>query len=312
MQIKKRVKIFLSLFLSFVFFTSFIVSPVLATRNYGEGYYGEGKHGGTEIDLTPAGPPTCNDPVPGTTPVWLYLAVPKSQSSVELSFTEGQEPYDKYVLEYGTSSGKYQYAVTDMGDKEITKYLVNGLSSNKTYYFRIRTGNGCATGLWSNEISAKTKSYLGTDKLEIVSFEIKPQPKLEDEKAEEEEEKRVIGYKIRINVKDISEKPVSGAKVTLYSSIQEKITNKDGVVEFENIEPGNHKIVVDYKGYRGEQSINLAGDVKEFTITVQIQPRSGFSDPIIKLIIGFLILIILIFLFLFLRLKINKQSKLSK
>jgi hypothetical protein len=168
MQTKNRVEIFLSLFLSFVFFTSFITSPVLATRNYGEGYYGEGKHGGTELDLTPAGPTTCNDPVPGTTPVWLYLAVPKSQTSIEISFTEGQEPYDKYVLEYGTSSGKYQYAEVNIGGKETKKYLIKGLSSNKTYYFRVRTGNGCSTGPWSNEISAKTKLYFGTDKLEVV------------------------------------------------------------------------------------------------------------------------------------------------
>jgi hypothetical protein len=80
-------------------------------------------------------------------------------------------------------------------------------------------------------------------------------------------------------------------------------------VEFENIEPGNHKIVIDYKGYQGEQSINLAGEVKELNLTVQVQPRSRLSDPIIRLIIGFLILIILILLFLLLRRKINKQSK---
>jgi cobalamin biosynthesis Mg chelatase CobN len=35
--------------------------------------------------------------------------------------------------------------------------LVNSLQPNTKYYFKIRSGNGCATGNWSNEISAQTK-----------------------------------------------------------------------------------------------------------------------------------------------------------
>ncbi len=105
----------------------------------------------------PAGPPVCSDTVPGSAP-WLYDAISESKDSIRVYFTDAQDPVDKYVLEYGTEPGVYQFSSVNIGGKGTKTYLVEWLSPDKTYYFRVRGGNGCATGPWSNEISAKTKS----------------------------------------------------------------------------------------------------------------------------------------------------------
>src|SRR5258708_21832886 len=44
-------------------------------------------------------------------------------------------------------------------------FSVNSLSPNTTYYFKVRGGNGCATGAWSNEISATTNGFLSVNQL---------------------------------------------------------------------------------------------------------------------------------------------------
>jgi len=43
-----------------------------------------------------------------------------------------------------------------VGDKNTTQYTVKGLSGGQTYYFKIRAGNGCLPGDFSNEVSGTT------------------------------------------------------------------------------------------------------------------------------------------------------------
>jgi hypothetical protein len=61
------------------------------------------------------------------------------------------------VLEYGTKPGEYIYSSVNIGNANTWTYKVNHLSSNTKYYFRTRASNGCATGPWSNPISATTR-----------------------------------------------------------------------------------------------------------------------------------------------------------
>ncbi|HTK03638.1 MAG TPA: sialate O-acetylesterase [Alphaproteobacteria bacterium] len=103
-----------------------------------------------------ASAPVCNNLVPMGTSPYLYSSTSNSSSSITLKFTNWQSPTDHFVLEYGTSPNKYQYGADNIGGKDITSYTVNYLNPNTTYYFRVRAGNGCAVGSWSNEISAKT------------------------------------------------------------------------------------------------------------------------------------------------------------
>ena len=120
----------------------------------------------------------CSDTAPGEKAPWLYGAITQDSGSVLLYFTEADNPVNKYVLEYGTKSGDYPYGVQDMGvnSRGQMTFLVKSLSSNTTYYFKVRGGNGCATGNWSNEISAKTKGLVSFNQLEITQSDLEPQP----------------------------------------------------------------------------------------------------------------------------------------
>ena len=101
-------------------------------------------------------------------------------------FTEADNPVNKYVLEYGTKSGDYPYGVQDMGGNSRGQmtYLVKSLSPNTTYYFKVRGGNGCATGSWSNEISAKTKGFVSFNQLDITQSELETVPVVEGRRAQ--------------------------------------------------------------------------------------------------------------------------------
>jgi len=299
---------------------------------------------------TVATAPSCGDQPPGNKAPWLYGAIAQNTSSVLLYFTETDNPVNKYVLEYGTKSGEYQYGVQDMGVNERNQmtYQVNALSPNTTYYFKVRGQNGCATGTWSNEISAKTKVFIQANDSTLVSSELTAEetqieeytgcqtytvragdsfwsiassllgdgnkykeiieqnkeayPSLstsnnlnagwelkvncsQNSKQNSDEEsiletESAEGYKVKVKVLDTDKKPVEGAKVTIHSKVQEAITDKDGIAQFTNVEPGDHKVLIAYENFEGEQSINLSGDVKEFALNVTVQEKPLSLSPL--------------------------------
>jgi hypothetical protein len=353
----KILQMFSSAVIAAVFFAVAIL-PVHAA-SYGEGTYGSGEYNVGEETPTPipttdtsssssAGAPVCNDTKPSKAP-WLYGASAKSKTSILLQFTEAGDPVSEYVLEYGTESGKYQFATSGIGGKGTTSYLVESLSPNTTYYFRVRGGNGCATGEWSNELSASTQSgflfmpnitdleteIVETEVIEkeeeteckshvveegeslsqiagnllgdpnkytqIVEINKDKYPSLaenpssiemgweleiscggEFEEASDQEEltPEVVGVDVRIKVIDSDKTAVAGAKVTLYSTPQERSTDNEGIARFEKVEPGEHRVVIDHNGQTGEQKINIQEDseLEEVDFTIQIKSTSPFKD----------------------------------
>lgn len=252
----------------------------------------------------------CQETKPTNAP-WLYGAVTRGTTSIEVFFTDADEPYDHYALEYGTAPGNYQWAATDIGGSGTRTYIVESLQPNTTYYFRVRAGNGCATGEWSNELSATTKSRFwgfsgGTLDTETIDVETRErvadvetrervaeaEPGQDDPEAREQAEDEQLGYAVNIKVVDEAEEPVLGASVTLYSTPRETATNEEGVARFEDVEPGEHRVVIAYDGQTGEQRINILGDtdVEEIDFTIQIKTTSPFLDPWVIAVIASLVL----------------------
>ncbi|MFA7301217.1 MAG: fibronectin type III domain-containing protein [Candidatus Shapirobacteria bacterium] len=95
--------------------------------------------------------PTCNDTVPTAPPV-NFTATPGT-NSVTLNWQKPTGTFTYYLIAFGDNQNADKYGNPNIGGTTTDSYIVNGLSSGKTYYFKIRTGNGCAPGPFSNIIS---------------------------------------------------------------------------------------------------------------------------------------------------------------
>ncbi len=103
---------------------------------------------------------SCNDAKPGSAPT-LISAFP-GINTVTLSWKAGSDPISYYLVAYGTKSGSLQFGNPNIGGKGTTSFVVDNLSGGQTYYFKVRAGNGCAPGDYSNEISATPIGFAET------------------------------------------------------------------------------------------------------------------------------------------------------
>lgn len=236
----------------------------------------------------------CHDTV-GLQPPWLYGAIAQNSTSILLYFTEAAKPVDKYAIEYGLTSNNYIYGADNLGIKSESRmtYLVQDLSPNTTYFFKVRGGNGCKGGDWSNEFKATTKPNtiaslnslpISSTKLGITPTETKTNV---DKTIIQENDKN--SYQVKIRVLNEKNDPVEGAEVTLHSKAQVATTDKAGIATFDNVEPGKHSVIITYDNYKEVKNINLTGNVKEFNLDVAIKQKSLSLSKLVFGIIGMII-----------------------
>ncbi|MBP7768484.1 hypothetical protein KA082_01470 [Candidatus Woesebacteria bacterium] len=109
-------------------------------------------------------------------------------------------------------------------------------------------------------------------------------------------------YDVRIVVTDEQKRPIKGAKVTLFSTPREGITDENGVVIFKTVEGGDHTIVISHNNAIGKRALTVAGEVKTIEVAVVVTQQNPFSIPfLLILLIGIAIGIILFSLFLYIR-----------
>ncbi|HEX7542568.1 MAG TPA: fibronectin type III domain-containing protein, partial [Patescibacteria group bacterium] len=103
--------------------------------------------GGTSMPSAPV----CNDKKPGGVPV-LLLAVSSGPNSITLNWVKANDPVSYYLVTFGTKPGEQLYGNPNVGGSNTTSYTIDHLSGGKNYYFKIRGGNGCMPGDYSNEV----------------------------------------------------------------------------------------------------------------------------------------------------------------
>ena len=111
---------------------------------------------------TPTPQGYCGDASPGSTPT-LDSAVSSGNDQVTLTWTDALDPVTNYSIAYGVQSEKYTYGNTDVGGQGTTSYTVGYLNYGTTYYFVVAANNGCASGAYSNEVSATVGSSSSTN-----------------------------------------------------------------------------------------------------------------------------------------------------
>ncbi len=98
------------------------------------------------------GSPACNDAKPASAPSGVTAS--SGLNSVTLNWNKAGNPTTYYLITYGLFSGSQAFGNPNIGGEEVTSYTITGLSGGVRYYFKVRAGNGCAPGEFSEEVSA--------------------------------------------------------------------------------------------------------------------------------------------------------------
>jgi hypothetical protein len=89
-----------------------------------------------------------------------------TSTTATLYFSPVGKPYSDFYINYGVGNNVEQYSSSfSLSDSlGAIKYTINYLNPKTTYAFKVRAGNGCAGGEWSNIITAQTTSGKNTKK----------------------------------------------------------------------------------------------------------------------------------------------------
>jgi len=145
-------------------FVLFLLLPFSAlAAPYGEGAYGEGTYNigqtPTPRPLSPALAPNCTDPKPLSAPE--LFQIDAKRDSLVLYFSPAMGPQDRYAILYGTKENEelwgYEFLSQSTG---VISVEIGSLQRNTRYFFKVRAGNGCMPGDWSNTLSATTGQIL--------------------------------------------------------------------------------------------------------------------------------------------------------
>lgn len=251
---------------------------------------------------------SCSATPPGAKAPWLYAGISESPTIVLLYLTPADLPWDHYVLRFGTSPGNYIFGSDSLTgvDRVLT---ITHLQPNTKYYFSLRAGNQCAVGPWSNEIQVQTSSSF-LSSLSKVTTSLQPDSDIPPKVLVTEEEPRLEidsdtdstasatatesgienlletnRHQITINVKDILNRPVQGATVIMHSDPKEGITNENGEVVFQDVESGQHRLIIEHQGATAEQSIYVDGSVPNLSLTIKLEPVNRIREYTMAVII---------------------------
>lgn len=173
-----------SLLLSLVFSILVLVSPasVLAAP-YGEGTYGGDAYNGSDQPVSPTPGPT---PSPSETPPPApgkksgkkssshspsvpgcgaqkpdfapdLFQIDAQTESVTLYFSPVSGNRDRYYISYSTDEAAEEHGYEFKSDASgVISVDIRDLQPHTTYFFKVRAGNGCQPGDWSNILSVQT------------------------------------------------------------------------------------------------------------------------------------------------------------
>lgn len=121
-------------------------------------------------------------------------------------------------------------------------------------------------------------------------------------------------YTLLINVIDLNSNTVKKVNVKLDQLDVSAITDKNGIATFENVGGGIYNLVIEYKDYSIQKTINVGGEnsIIEVRVILDKEVRQSYEIQNILLCIVFLIAILILFLALTRLVKNKKQSNSPK
>lgn len=102
-----------------------------------------------------AGPETCPNFAPKGVPN--LFQINPSKTAARVFFSPVNNPADRYFISYSTSPTAEQHGVEVVTQSTgVIGLDISKLKPKTIYYFKVRAGNGCQPGEWSNILSLKT------------------------------------------------------------------------------------------------------------------------------------------------------------
>lgn len=157
----------------------------------------------TAVESSPSsggssGPPVCGDWPPTGAPHLFQINT--SANSATLYFTPVKDHLSYYFIAYGYSPDDVRFGIEFPASLStgVESYTINHLSPQTKYYFKVRGGNGCAPGEWSNVLAASTEAENETPLPKDKKSEEKEFPE-EETLVEEEETLSEIPQEIQIS-----------------------------------------------------------------------------------------------------------------
>src|SRR5882672_5882597 len=163
---------------AFILIMSFFLSPAAAfASTYGSGSYGGCTYtsGCTTSDSTSSNSISsainsarnaittffCTDQPPSSAPNLFQIDV--TNTTAQLYFAPAGGPYDRHYVAFGQGNDNEGYGAefsTNHPTGALT-YTVKLLKPSTAYTFKVRGGNGCKPGTWSQTLTVKTQSAKG-------------------------------------------------------------------------------------------------------------------------------------------------------
>lgn len=100
-------------------------------------------------------PPGCSAEIPPTAPD--LFRVEMTTTTAKLFFSPPSKPYTYYHIAYSENSNAEGNGVEFSTDSNgVISYIIEELEPSRDYFFKVRVGNGCAPGPWSQIIEGST------------------------------------------------------------------------------------------------------------------------------------------------------------
>lgn len=267
---------------------------------------------------------TCTDSKPQT-PELKELTT--NGTSVTVTFRTLIEKPTKYLISFGineeASRFEKEFEISET-DRNMSEIITDNITPGTTYYFKVKAFKGCKSGDYSDTKSIAVETSALKKIFSFVSSVVKPKTEEgsisasnESPTSETSETSKTIAMAspatYSIDVKVVQDgKPVGNTEVLLHSKVQTGKTNEQGIVHFDNVEPGDHTILLAYNGDKLEQKVKLEGEDTNKVIVLNVNaPTERFSKEaiIIISILGGVILILLVGLYVIYRRKISASNR---
>ncbi len=253
-------------------------------------------------------PERCTFPAPTVSPNLFEIKVTDTTATV--FFTPIRDNNTGYYISYSTNKSAEEHgAEVTLGNEGVQNYTINELKFKTTYYFKVRGQNRCATGDWSNILSATTLTQdvafsggrFSTIKDELTTDEITADS---NEKVEKPEDTPEI-YDVLVSVKDNGQ-PIGGVYVEIHSDPKYGTTDENGEVLIEGVVAGEHTVRLSYNGLEAQKKIIVDGNNKEFDLLIEVEFISG-TPRWMHVLLGGMALIIVTMSYILIKIRLKFQ-----